>query len=102
MPAVPDGQEPGRPTNEGWEMTGPITNRVLTGTHGTATLLGTALEVRRHDGHTQILAADGSSGGTGAASGASGDSTAGAAAIAGSAGRRSVCRSLIGDYEHVR
>ena len=38
----------------------------LTGTHGTATLIGTALEVRRHDGHTQILAADGSSGGTGA------------------------------------
>ena len=38
----------------------------LTGTRGTATLLGTALEVRRHDGHTQILAADGSSGGTGA------------------------------------
>lgn len=38
----------------------------LTGTRGTATLLGTALEVRTHDGHTQILAADGSSGGTGA------------------------------------
>jgi predicted dehydrogenase len=38
----------------------------LTGTRGTATLLGTALEVRWHDGHTQILAADGSSGGTGA------------------------------------
>jgi len=38
----------------------------LTGTGGTATLLGTGLEVRRHDGHTQILAADGSSGGTGA------------------------------------
>src|SRR5258708_827353 len=38
----------------------------LTGTHGTATLLGTALEGRRHDGHSQILAADGSSGGTGA------------------------------------
>jgi predicted dehydrogenase len=38
----------------------------LTGTRGTATLLGTALEVRWHDGKTQILAADGSSGGTGA------------------------------------
>jgi len=38
----------------------------LTGTRATATLLGSALEVRRHDGQTQILAADGSSGGTGA------------------------------------
>lgn len=38
----------------------------LTGTHGTATLLGTALEVRTHDGRVESLAADGSSGGTGA------------------------------------
>ncbi|MBC8007860.1 MAG: Gfo/Idh/MocA family oxidoreductase [Prolixibacteraceae bacterium] len=37
----------------------------LTGTRGSATLLGTALEVRLHDGQTQILAADGSPGGTG-------------------------------------
>lgn len=38
----------------------------LTGTRGTATLLGTALEVRWHDGRTHTMAADGSSGGSGA------------------------------------
>jgi predicted dehydrogenase len=38
----------------------------LTGTRGTATLAGTALEVRWHDGRTESLAPDGSGGGTGA------------------------------------
>jgi len=33
--APPDGQERGRPAYGDWEMTGPITDRVLTGTHGT-------------------------------------------------------------------
>ena len=37
-----------------------------TGTRGTATLAGTALEVRWHDGRTESLAPDGSGGGTGA------------------------------------
>ena len=35
VPAAPDGQEPGRPANGDWEMTGPVTDHVLTGTHGT-------------------------------------------------------------------
>jgi UDP-N-acetyl-2-amino-2-deoxyglucuronate dehydrogenase len=38
----------------------------LIGTRGTATLLGTAFEAKWHDGRNEILAADGSSGGTGA------------------------------------
>jgi predicted dehydrogenase len=38
----------------------------LIGTRGTATLLGTALEVRLHDGRQETFGADGSSGGTGA------------------------------------
>ena len=32
MPAAPDGQEPGRPANAAWEMTGPVTDHVLIGT----------------------------------------------------------------------
>jgi predicted dehydrogenase len=38
----------------------------LTGTLGTATLAGTAFELRRHDGRNETFAADGSAGGTGA------------------------------------
>ena len=38
----------------------------LIGTHGTATLLGTAFETRMHDGNNETFSADGSSGGTGA------------------------------------
>jgi UDP-N-acetyl-2-amino-2-deoxyglucuronate dehydrogenase len=38
----------------------------LTGTRGTATLAGTALEVRWQDGRAESIAADGSGGGTGA------------------------------------
>ena len=38
----------------------------LTGTRGTATLAGTALELRFADGRTEALSADGSGGGTGA------------------------------------
>jgi len=38
----------------------------LIGTQGTATLLGTAFEMRRHDGCNESFSADGSSGGTGA------------------------------------
>ena len=38
----------------------------LTGTRGTATLAGTALEVRWQDGRAETIAADGSGGGTGA------------------------------------
>ena len=38
----------------------------LIGTRGTATLLGTALEAKWHDGRHETFAADGSSGGTGA------------------------------------
>ena len=37
-PAAPDHQEPGRPANGDWEMTAPITDHVLTGTHGTGAL----------------------------------------------------------------
>jgi hypothetical protein len=35
VPAAPDGEEPGMPANGDWEMTGPITDHALTGTHGT-------------------------------------------------------------------
>jgi UDP-N-acetyl-2-amino-2-deoxyglucuronate dehydrogenase len=38
----------------------------LMGTRGSATLLGTAFEMRRQDGRSESFAADGSSGGTGA------------------------------------
>ena len=38
----------------------------LAGTRGTATLVGTALELRWHDGRSETLAPDGSSGGAGA------------------------------------
>ena len=38
----------------------------LIGSRGTATLLGTAFEMRLHDGRNESFAADGSSGGTGA------------------------------------
>ncbi len=38
----------------------------LTGTRASATLLGTALEVKLHDGREEIVRADGSSGGSGA------------------------------------
>jgi predicted dehydrogenase len=38
----------------------------LSGTRGTATLAGTALELRFDDGRKETLAADGSGGGTGA------------------------------------
>jgi predicted dehydrogenase len=38
----------------------------LAGTHGTATLAGTSLELRWHDGRNETHAADGSSGGAGA------------------------------------
>jgi len=38
----------------------------LIGTRGTATLLGTALEMRWHDGRSESFSADGSQGGTGA------------------------------------
>jgi predicted dehydrogenase len=38
----------------------------LAGTRGTGTLAGTSLELRWHDGRTETLAADGSSGGAGA------------------------------------
>ena len=38
----------------------------LIGSHGTATLLGTAFEARWHDGRKESFSADGSSGGTGA------------------------------------
>ena len=39
-PVTPDGQEPGRPANGDWEMTGPITDHVLTGTHGAHVTVG--------------------------------------------------------------